>query len=297
MLEALIKTELSDLKLFKRGKVRDIYEIDDALLIIATDRVSTFDVVLQDGIPDRGKVLTQLSCFWFDYFKTQIKSHLISADVNQFPKELQQYRTMLDKRAMLVRRCQPIKIECVARGYLAGSGWVEYQRSGTVSGIKLPKGLTESSRLPEIIFTPTTKAGTGHDMSLTIQEMIDLIGVALTEKLRDLTIKIYEEACRYAETKGIIIADTKFEFGFLNNELVIIDELLTPDSSRFWDKQEYRVGSSPPSYDKQYLRDYLINIGWDKNPPAPKLPPEVITMTRNKYLEAYYRLTGKKLEC
>lgn len=296
-MEALIKTELSDLKLFKRGKVRDIYEINDALLIIATDRVSTFDVVLQDGIPDRGKVLTQLSCFWFDYFKKTIKNHLISTDVEQFPEELQQYRITLDKRAMLVKKCQPIKVECVARGYLAGSAWQEYQKQGAIAGIKLPKGLTESSRLPETIFTPTTKAETGHDISLTIQQMIDLIGNDLTQKLKDLTIKIYDKACQYAETKGIIIADTKFEFGFLDNELVIIDEMLTPDSSRFWDKQEYRVGGSPPSYDKQYLRDYLINIGWDKNPPSPRLPIEVITMTRNKYLEAYYRLTGRKLKC
>jgi phosphoribosylaminoimidazole-succinocarboxamide synthase len=293
--EALIKTELSDLKLFKRGKVRDIYETDDSLLIIATDRVSTFDVVLQDGIPDRGKVLTQLSCFWFDFFKDTIKNHLITANINQFPKPLRKYQTILDKRAMLVKKCQPIKVECVARGYLAGSGFAEYQRDGTVCGIRLPKGLAESSPLPETIFTPTTKAEQGHDVSLTIQQMIDLLGKDLTERLKDLTIKIYNQAKEYALNRGIIIADTKFEFGFLDNELIIIDEMLTPDSSRFWDRAQYKIGISPPSFDKQYLRDYLISIGWDKKPPSPKLPEEVIIMTRRKYLEAYKRLTGKEL--
>jgi phosphoribosylaminoimidazole-succinocarboxamide synthase len=296
-MNALTKTELPELKLSKQGKVRDIYEFNENLLIISTDRISTFDIVLQDGIPDRGKVLTQLSCFWFDYFKDMIKNHLISADVNQFPKELQKYMSTLDKRTMLVKKCQPIKVECVARGYLAGSGWKEYQKSSTVCGIKLPKGLSESSRLPETIFTPTTKAEAGHDMSLTIQETIDMVGKDLAQKLKDLTIKIYDQARKYAEPKGIIIADTKFEFGLLNNELVIIDEMLTPDSSRFWDKEQYKVGISPPSYDKQYLRDYLISIGWDKNPPPPRLPQEVIAMTRSKYLDAYQRLTGKELEC
>jgi phosphoribosylaminoimidazole-succinocarboxamide synthase len=296
-MNALTKTELPGLKLFKQGKVRDIYEVGENLLIISTDRVSTFDIVLQDGIPDRGKVLTQLSCFWFDYFKDTIKNHLISADVNQFPKELQKYKATLDKRTMLVKKCRPIKVECVARGYLAGSGWKEYLKSSTVCGIKLPKGLAESSRLPETVFTPTTKAEVGHDLSLTIQETIDMAGKDLAQKLKDLTIKIYDQARKYAEPKGIIIADTKFEFGLLNNDLVIIDEMLTPDSSRFWDREQYKVGISPPSYDKQYLRDYLISIGWDKNPPSPRLPQKVIEATRDKYLEAYRLLTGKELEC
>jgi phosphoribosylaminoimidazole-succinocarboxamide synthase len=296
-MNALTKTDFKDFKLFKKGKVRDIYEIEENLLIVSTDRVSTFDIVLQDGIPDRGKVLTQLSCFWFDYFKDTIKNHLISADVNQFPKELQKYRAILDKRTMLVKKCQQVKVECVARGYLAGSGWKEYQKNGTVCGIKLPNGLSESSRLPETIFTPTTKAETGHDISLTIQETIDMVGKDLTQKLQDLTIQIYDQASKYAEPKGIIIADTKFEFGFLGDKLVIIDEMLTPDSSRFWDMEQYKVGISPPSYDKQHLRDYLISIGWNKTPPSPRLPQEVIEATRSKYLEAYRRLTGKELEC
>jgi len=294
---ALTKTELPNLKLFKQGKVRDIYEINDNLLIITTDRVSTFDIVLQDGIPDRGKVLTQLSCFWFDFFKDIVKNHLISADINKFPKDLQKHRAVLDKRTMLVKKCQPIKVECVARGCLAGSGWKEYQKNGTVCGIKLPRGLAESAKLPETLFTPTTKAKTGHDMSLTIQETVNMVGKELTDKLQNLTIKIYEQARRYAEPKGIIIADTKFEFGILDKDLVIIDEMLTPDSSRFWDIEQYRLGISPPSYDKQYLRDYLISIGWDKNPPSPRLPQAVIAMTRSKYLDAYRRLTGKELEC
>jgi phosphoribosylaminoimidazole-succinocarboxamide synthase len=294
---ALTKTELPNLKLFKQGKVRDIYEINDNLLIITTDRVSTFDIVLQDGIPDRGKVLTQLSCFWFDFFKDIVKNHLISADINKFPKDLQKHRAVLDKRTMLVKKCQPIKVECVARGYLAGSGWKEYQKNGTVCGIKLPRGLAESAKLPETLFTPTTKAESGHDTSLTIQETVNMVGKELTDKLQNLTIKIYEQARGYAETKGIIIADTKFEFGILDKDLVIIDEMLTPDSSRFWDIEQYRLGISPPSYDKQYLRDYLISIGWDKNPPSPRLPQAVIAMTRSKYLDAYRRLTGKELEC
>jgi phosphoribosylaminoimidazole-succinocarboxamide synthase len=296
-MNALTKTELPGLKLFKQGKVRDIYEFNENLLIISTDRVSTFDIVLQDGIPDRGMVLTQLSCFWFDYFKDTIKNHLISADVNQFPQELQKYRTVLDKRTMLVKKCRPIKVECVARGYLASSGWKEYQKSSTLCGIKLPRGLAESAKLPETLFTPTTKAEAGHDMSLTIQETIDMVGKDLALKLKYLTIRIYDQARKYAEPKGIIIADTKFEFGFLDNDLVIIDEMLTPDSSRFWDMAQYKVGISPPSYDKQYLRDYLISIGWDKNPPSPKLPKKVIEATREKYLEAYRLLTGKELEC
>lgn len=296
-MNALTKIELPGLKLFKQGKVRDIYEIGENLLIISTDRVSTFDIVLQDGIPDRGKVLTQLSCFWFDYFKDTVKNHLISADVNQFPKDLQKHQVILDKRTMLVKKCEPIKVECVARGYLAGSGWKEYQKDGTVCGIKLPKGLFESSRLPETIFTPTTKAEAGHDMSLTMQQTIDMVGKDIAQRLQDLTIQIYDQARKFAESKGIIIADTKFEFGFLADELVIIDEMLTPDSSRFWDMAQYKIGISPPSYDKQYLRDYLISIGWDKNPPSPKLPQAVIAMTRSKYLDAYQRLTGKELEC
>lgn len=294
-MNALTETNLKDLKLFKKGKVRDIYELNSNLLIITTDRVSTFDVVLEDGIPDRGKVLTQLSCFWFDYFKDTIKNHLISTDINQFPKELKKYQTILDKRTMLVKKCQPIKVECVARGYLAGSGWEEYQKKGTVGGIKLPKGLVESSELPEPLFTPTTKAEIGHDISLTQKAMNDMLGKDLAQRLKDLTIKIYNQARKFALAKGIIIADTKFEFGFLDNELVIIDEMLTPDSSRFWDVKEYRVGISPPSYDKQYLRDYLKGIGWDKKPPSPRLPKEVIEKTKAKYLEAYRRLTDKEI--
>lgn len=291
----VLESNLPGLELIRRGKVRDVYSIDaDRLLIVATDRISAFDVILGSGIPDKGRVLTQISLFWFN-FLSDIPNHLISATVDEYPAKLHQYRDQLEGRSMLVRRAKMIDIECVARGYLSGSGWKEYVANSTICGIPLPAGLQESDRLPGPIFTPATKAQSGHDENISFDEAAKSIGVKLTSELRDLTLKIYGKAAAYAETRGIILADTKFEFGFVNKQLVLGDEVLTPDSSRFWPRASYKPGGAQPSYDKQFVRDYLESITWNKQPPGPVLPPEVVEQTGNKYKEAYRVLTGKSL--
>jgi len=295
MPRAVDKTELP-FKLFKRGKVRDIYEIDDNLLIVATDRISAFDFVLPDPIPNKGIYLTQLSIFWFEKMKNIVDNHLISGDVEDFPDELKDYRDVLDKRSMLVTKTEVIPVECIVRGYLSGSGWKEYREKGEICGVKLPKGLRESEKLDEPIFTPTTKAEKGHDMPITFEQLKDMVGKETAEKLRDLSIEIYEKARDYAYQRGIIIADTKFEFGVKNGEIILVDELLTPDSSRFWPLDKYEPGKPQPSFDKQYVRDYLTSTGWDKNSPPPHLPEEVIRETEKRYREAFERLTGRKLD-
>ncbi len=295
MLRAVDKTELP-FKLFKRGKVRDIYEIDDNLLIVATDRISAFDFVLPDPIPNKGIYLTQLSIFWFEKMKDIIDNHLISGDVEDFPDELKDYRDVLDKRSMLVTKTEVIPVECIVRGYLSGSGWKEYREKGEICGVKLPKRLRESEKLDEPIFTPTTKAEKGHDIPITFEQLKDMVGKETAEKLRDLSIEIYEKARDYAYQRGIIIADTKFEFGVKDGEIILVDELLTPDSSRFWPLDEYEPGKPQPSFDKQYVRDYLTSTGWDKNSPPPHLPEEVIRETEKRYREAFERLTGRKLD-
>jgi phosphoribosylaminoimidazole-succinocarboxamide synthase len=296
----LLDTAFPDLKLHGRGKVRDIYEVGDQLLLVATDRISAFDYVLGSGIPDKGKVLTQLSAFWFERMGDLVPHHMIAIDTGAFPAALQPYAATLRGRAMLCRRTRPIPIECVARGYLSGSGWKEYQQTGMVCGIALPKGLKESDRLPEPIFTPATKAETGHDVNISEDEAAKIIGRELTTRLRTLTLEIFRRGCEHAESKGIIIADTKFEFGLApassnQDEIVLIDEVLTPDSSRFWPKDQYRPGGAVPSFDKQFVRDYLEEIKWNKQPPVPSLPESVVTRTREKYVEAFRRLSDREL--
>ncbi len=288
------ETSFRGLKLHSRGKVRDIYELGDRLLIVATDRLSAFDVVLPTPIPDKGKVLTQLSLFWFERLSDVVPNHVLSG--TDFPAELAPYREELRGRAMLVRRTEPIRIECVARGYLAGSGWKDYQAGGNVCGIRLPAGLRESEKLPEPIFTPATKAASGHDENLSFEQAAAQVGAELAGRLRDISLDLYCRAAHYAEGRGILIADTKFEFGLVGGELIWIDEALTADSSRFWPADGYVPGRPQPSFDKQYVRDYLERIGWSKMPPAPALPPDVVEATRQKYREAYRRLTGKELD-
>lgn len=292
----LLKTEFEDLKLFRRGKVRDVYDLGDKLLIVSTDRISCFDVVLPCGIPDKGKVLTGLSEFWFDSIKEIIPHHLITTDVDKYPLYLKKYKSDLAGRSMLVLKTQPLPVECVVRGYLSGSGWKEYQTKQSVCGISLPKGLRESDKLPEPIFTPSTKAEFGHDQNVNQGYVEDLVGVDLAASLKKISIAVYRRASDYALQKGIIIADTKFEFGLDNGRLMIIDEALTPDSSRFWPLDEYQPGKVCPSFDKQFVRDYLETLNWDKTPPAPALPEEIINKTREKYLDAYSQLTGKELK-
>jgi phosphoribosylaminoimidazole-succinocarboxamide synthase len=293
----IAQTELKTLTLKGRGKVRDIYDLGDRFLIVATDRISAFDVVMPDPIPDKGRVLTQLSTFWFEFTKDLIENHVISTRVEDFPEGCRPYRDTLRGRSMLVVKAESLPVECVARGYLSGSGWAEYQEKGEVCGIPLPRGLVESSRLDEPIFTPATKAEVGlHDENITFERMGKIVGKSMAEQLRSITLKIYTTAREFAEQRGIIIADTKMEFGMKGGKLILIDELLTPDSSRFWPKDGYRPGGSQQSFDKQFLRDYLISIKWDKNPPAPPLPEEIIRKTREKYLEAYERLVGKALQ-
>lgn len=293
----LTDTELPGFKRVARGKVRDIYEIDGGLLlIVATDRLSAFDVVLPDGIPDKGRVLNSLSVFWFEMFQGLVRNHLVSADVERFPEKLAGYRDILRGRAMLCLRAEPLPVECVVRGYLAGSGWQEYQKTGRVCGIELPPGLNQAARLPEPIFTPATKARTGHDVNITFEEMVEIVGRERAAQMREVSLEIYRKAADYARERGIIIADTKFEFGVYQGELLLIDELLTPDSSRFWIERDYRVGISPPSFDKQYVRDYLDSLNWNREPPAPHLPPEVIAGTAARYREAYRLLTGRELD-
>jgi phosphoribosylaminoimidazole-succinocarboxamide synthase len=291
-----IQTDLRGLRLLRRGKVRDIYEYEDKLLIIATDRISAFDVVLPTPIPMKGAVLTQLSKFWFEMMKDIVPHHLISADASQFPQDLQKFREVLNLRSMLSVKAEMFAVECVARGYLAGSGWQEYQESGSVCGIGLPQGLRECDRLPEPIFTPATKAESGHDLNISFEQACNMVGRDSATRLRDLTIQIYNRAVEYALPKGIIIADVKFEFGIYNGEIILCDEVLTPDSSRFWPRTNYRPGRPQTSFDKQFVRDYLEQIHFDKKPPGPELPPAVVQGTTEKYLEAYRLLSGKRLE-
>ena len=294
MSPVVLQTDFPGLKLRGRGKVRDIYELGDRLLIVATDRLSAFDVVLPTPIPDKGRVLTQLSMFWFEKLADIVPHHVISASA--FSGELAPFRDSLDGRAMLVRRTEPIPIECVVRGYLSGSGWKDYQKTGAVCGISLPAGLRESECLPAPIFTPSTKATTGHDENISFDETIARVGRPLAERLRDTSLAIYRRAAEYAAARGIIIADTKFEFGLIGRQLFWIDEALTPDSSRFWPGDQYAPGKAQPSYDKQYVRDYLERIGWNKQPPGPALPPDVVAATRDKYREAFQRITDHVLD-
>jgi phosphoribosylaminoimidazole-succinocarboxamide synthase len=280
--------------LARRGKVRDVYDLGDRYLFVATDRISAFDVVLSPGIPDKGTILTQISNFWFRRF-TQLENHILEADFDRFPDDVRRHDE-LRGRSVLVKKCEVVPVECVARGYLVGSGLKEYKETGEVCGIKLPAGLTTASKLPEPIFTPATKEDTGHDINIAFERMAEIVGIDLATQLRDLTLSIYAEAAEYALTRGIIIADTKFEFGLRDGKIVWIDEALTPDSSRFWPADQYAVGKNPPSFDKQFVRDWLETTTWDKNPPAPELPADVVEHTRAKYLEAYKVLTGEELE-
>jgi phosphoribosylaminoimidazole-succinocarboxamide synthase len=291
----LLQTDFPELTLHARGKVRDLYNLNGQLLFVATDRISAFDYVLATGIPEKGRVLTQLSLFWFDFLKDVVKNHLVTANVDQYPAPLKKYADDLRGRSMLVTKAQMIDIECVARGYLSGSGWKEYQRTGAVCGIKLPSGLKESDKLPEPIFTPATKALSGHDENISIEEMAKRTGKEMAEKLRDLTLKIYKTAADYAAGRGIIIADTKFEFGQTSQGLILADEVLTPDSSRFWPADKYQPGKAQESFDKQFVRDYLEAVKWNKQPPAPSLPEDVARKTSEKYIEAYKILAGREL--
>jgi phosphoribosylaminoimidazole-succinocarboxamide synthase len=293
--DILLETDFPGLELRARGKVRDVYAVGDDFLIVATDRISAFDYILPTGIADKGRVLTQLSVFWFDFFRDLVPTHILTADVDQYPAVLHPWRRQLEGRSMLVKRARMIGIECVARGYLAGSGWKEYRASGSVCGIRLPAGLRESDKLPEPIFTPATKADSGHDENVSFETAASLVGEDTARRIKHLTLGLYTRAAEYAEARGILIADTKFEFGFVDGELVLADEAFTPDSSRFWPRESYQPGGPQASYDKQYVRDYLESIHWDKQPPAPPLPPEVAEKTSEKYREAYRALTGKSL--
>jgi phosphoribosylaminoimidazole-succinocarboxamide synthase len=289
----LLDIDLPGIKPFKKGKVRNVFDLGDSLLLVASDRISAFDSVMPNGIPDKGAILTQISLFWFDYTKDLIKNHIIESDVNKYPEILKPYKAQLAKRSVIGKKAKLIPVECVVRGYLSGSGWKDYQKSQSICGIKLPSGLRESEKLPEPIFTPTTKADEGHDLNITEKEVIDLVGKEIATYIKEKTLAAYKMSADYADKKGIIIADTKFEFGFYDNEIIIIDEMLTPDSSRFWPKDLYKVGQGQPSYDKQFVRDYLETIKWDKEPPAPKLPETIVTQTRNKYFEAFTKITGR----
>lgn len=292
---ALKQTDLPGIPLHGRGKVRDIYDLGDQFLIVATDRLSAFDVVLPTPIPNKGKVLNQMSAFWFRQFRNIAPNHVISTRVEDYPAPLQKFRDQLEGRSMLARKAKVFPVECVARGFLAGSGLKDYNRTGKVCGVALPPGLRESDRLPEPIFTPSTKAETGHDENISEAEAAKIIGEDNLRRLKELTLRIYSEGVKYAQERGIIICDTKFEFGVINGEIAIVDEVLTPDSSRFWPAAEYVPGRAQPSFDKQFVRDYLETLTWDKTPPGPVLPADVVAKTSAKYLEAYERLTGKKL--
>ena len=298
---AVVETRLEGLTPFRQGKVRDLYDAGAHLLMVATDRISAFDYVLATGIPDKGAVLNQLSAFWFDRTADIVQNHVVATDPAQYPEAARRHAALLSGRSMLVRRTRPLAIECVVRGYLSGSGWKEYQKTGRVCGIELPKGLRESDRLPQPIFTPSTKAESGHDINITEAEAAAIVGGDLVRDLRDLSIAVYRRGAEHAERLGIIVADTKFEFGLVDGpggspSLMLIDEVLTPDSSRFWPADQYAPGGAQPSYDKQYVRDYLERIGWNKQPPAPALPDDVVAKTREKYVEAFRRLTGRELE-
>jgi phosphoribosylaminoimidazole-succinocarboxamide synthase len=293
MTSAIRQTDFPQLTLLKRGKVRDMYDLGDHLLMVATDRISAFDVVMTEPIPDKGVILTRISLFWFEMMKPLVANHVVTDNVNDYPKSCRPYASVLQGRSLLVKKAQPLPIECVARGFISGSGWSSYRESGEVCGIKLPAGLKESDKLPEPIFTPATKEEVGtHDINIDFEEAKRRIGRDLAERVRDLTLAIYRKGAAFAETKGILIADTKFEFGLVGDQLILIDELLTPDSSRFWPQDDYRPGGSQKSYDKQFLRDYLLSTRWDKTPPPPPLPAEVIRGTREKYLEALTQLSG-----
>lgn len=289
----VLQTNLPGLKPPKRGKVRDIYDLGDALLIVATDRISAFDVVLPNAIPEKGRVLTQISKYWFSKTETIVKNHLISTELKDFPKECRPHAAILEGRSMLVKKSQPLPVECIVRGYLTGSGLKEYQSAGTVSGIKLPSGLREASRLPEPIFTPSTKADVGeHDVNIDFDAVVKLVGSKIADEVKKYTLAVYKKACELAEPKGIIIADTKLEFGLFDNEVILIDEVLTPDSSRFWPQHDYEEGVVQKSFDKQFVRDYLLSIKWNQQPPAPVLPENVVTKTTEKYLEVLSMLAG-----
>jgi phosphoribosylaminoimidazole-succinocarboxamide synthase len=293
-MNALLNTDFESLNLLKRGKVRDIYDLGDELLFVATDRISAFDVIMNDGIPDKGKILTQISKFWFDFSKDIIDNHVITTEAEEFPEACKPYADALRGRSMIVKKAELIPLEAIVRGYVSGSGWKDYQRTGTICGIELPKGLRESDKLPEPIFTPSTKAEIGeHDENITEERAAEIVGKETYDFIKRTALEIYKKAYDYAYERGIIIADTKMEFGFYDGKIILIDELLTPDSSRFWPKEEYAPGGSQKSFDKQYVRDYLLSINFDKKPPAPKLPDEIIENTRLKYLEALKILTGK----
>ena len=293
----LLQTDFPDLQLHASGKVRDVYQLnDDRLLFVATDRISAFDYVLATGIPHKGRVLSQLSLFWFEFLSDIVPSHVITADVDRYPQAVRKYADQLRGRSMLVQRAEMFPVECVVRGYISGSAWKEYKATGKVCGIELPAGLRESDAFPEPIFTPATKAVTGHDENIPFEQMCKIVGSETAEQLRDITLKIYKKAAAYACQRGIIIADTKFEFGRTAQGITLADEVLTPDSSRFWPADQYRPGQPQESYDKQYVRDYLENIRWNKQPPAPALPVEVARGTSEKYLEAYFQLTGHRLD-
>jgi phosphoribosylaminoimidazole-succinocarboxamide synthase len=295
--QPLLDTHLDGLSLVRRGKVRDVYAAGDALILVATDRISAFDYVLGSGIPDKGRVLNQLSAFWFARTRDVVPNHLLSTNVADYPAGARRFAKQLEGRSMLCRKTTPLPVECVARGYISGSGWKDYQATGEVCGIRLPKGLRESDRLPAPIFTPATKADSGHDENISEAEAAAVIGADLLARLKRLTMALYAHGVAHAESKGIILADTKFEFGVTDgNELILIDELMTPDSSRYWPKDTYRPGGPQPSFDKQYVRDYLESIKWNKQPPVPSLPADVVANTRAKYLDAYGRLTGRELE-
>ena len=294
MSQLVLQTDFPDLKLAARGKVRDIYDLGDSLLIVTSDRISAFDVIMNEGIPDKGFVLTQISTFWFHQMEDIIPNHIISTEVKDFPAACQKYADVLEGRSMLVKKAQPLPAECIVRGYLSGSGWKDYKATGSICGIQLPPGLVESDKLPEPIFTPSTKAELGtHDENISFDEMVEMCGRDIAEQVREVTLKIYSKARDIADTKGIIIADTKFEYGIHDGKLIIIDECMTPDSSRFWPKDGYKPGGAQPSFDKQFLRDYLETLDWNKTAPAPPLPAEVIRKTGEKYMEALVKLTGK----
>ena len=295
----LLKSQFDDLGPAKRGKVRDIYDLDDKLLLVASDRMSAFDVVMDDPIPDKGRILTQISLFWFKQLEAVVENHLLSSDPSKYPEPCRKYKKVLEGRSMLVKKASPLPVECIVRGYIAGSGWSDYQSTGKICGVPLPDGLKESQKLPSPIFTPSTKAEKGsHDENISFESAIEILGRGTADKIRDLSLKIYEFGRDLAAGKGIIIADTKFEFGFLEdkNRLILIDEVMTPDSSRFWPMDGYRPGGPQKSFDKQFLRDHLNSLDWPKQPPPPKLPHEIIEKTREKYLEALERLTGQGLK-
>jgi phosphoribosylaminoimidazole-succinocarboxamide synthase len=291
----VLHVDLPGLTKLKSGKVRDIFDLGDALLFVATDRISAFDCIMPNGIPRKGEVLTQISHFWFDRTTGLVPNHRLTGTGDPLPAKLAPFSAQLARRSMVVKKAEPLAIECVVRGYLAGSGWKEYRQSQTVCGLKLPPGLSESSELPEPIFTPATKAETGHDLNISFEEAAGIVGRPIAEQVRSISLQLYTTAREYARQRGIIIADTKFEFGRFDGKLILIDEVLTPDSSRFWPADEYRPGKGQPSFDKQFVRDYLETLDWDKNPPAPALPADIVAKTEAKYLDAYRRLTGREL--